>query len=175
MLAVVMTLVSNLSTSLLLWGVHWVHLHKERPQRLAVKFLLFLLRFSSVQLLSRIQLFATPWIAARLASLSITNSRSSLRLTAIESVMPSSHLILCRPLLLLPPIPPILILVPLKYDHHLVGYWCEAWTASSHVIILAEATFWKQSVCQIGVNVFCLPHINISIHDISEHIRGGSW
>jgi len=61
---------------------------------------------SSVQSLSRVWLFATPWIAARQASLSITDSRSSLRLTSIESVMPSSHLILCRPLLLLPPIPP---------------------------------------------------------------------
>ena len=62
--------------------------------------------FSSVRLLSRVQLFATPWIAARQASLSITNSRSSLRLKSIKSVMPSSHLILWRPLLLLPPIPP---------------------------------------------------------------------
>ena len=61
---------------------------------------------SSVQSLSRVWLFATPWIAARQASLSITNSKSSLKLTSIESVMPSSHLILCRPLLLLPPIPP---------------------------------------------------------------------
>ena len=52
----------------------------------------------SVQLLSRVWLFATPWNAARQASLSITNSRSSLRLTSIESVMPSSHLILYRPL-----------------------------------------------------------------------------
>ena len=60
----------------------------------------------SDQSLSRVWLFATPWIAARQASLSITNFRSSLRLTSIESVMPSSHLILCRPLLLLPPIPP---------------------------------------------------------------------
>ena len=60
----------------------------------------------SVQSLNRVQLFATPWIAARQASLSITNSRSSLRLTSIESVMPSSHLFLCRPLLLLPTIPP---------------------------------------------------------------------
>ena len=59
-------------------------------------------QFSSVQLLSCVQLFATPWIAARQASLSITNSRSSLRLMCIELVMPSSHLILCRPLLLLP-------------------------------------------------------------------------
>ena len=62
--------------------------------------------FSSVQSLSRVRLFATPWIAARQASLSITNPQSSLRLTSIESVMPSSHLILCHPLLLLPPIPP---------------------------------------------------------------------
>jgi len=60
----------------------------------------------SDQSLSRVQLFATPWIAARHASLSITNSRSSLRLSSIKSVMPSSHLILCCPLLLLPPILP---------------------------------------------------------------------
>ena len=66
----------------------------------------FRLQFSSVQLLSRVRLFATPWIATRQASLSISNSRSSLKLMSIESVMPSSHLILCRPLLLLPPIPP---------------------------------------------------------------------
>ena len=61
---------------------------------------------SSVQSLSCVWLFMTPWIAARQASLSITNSRSSLRLTSIESVMPSSHLILCHPFFLLPPIPP---------------------------------------------------------------------
>ena len=63
-------------------------------------------QFGSVQLLSHVQLFATPWIAAVQASPSITNSRSSLKLTSTELVMPSSHLILCRPLLLLPPIPP---------------------------------------------------------------------
>ena len=57
-------------------------------------------QFSSDQSLSRVQLFATPWNAARQASLSINNSRSSPRLMSIESVMPSSHLILCRPLLL---------------------------------------------------------------------------
>ena len=84
----------------LLWFIsYWnVHLYK--------KLYLWIFQFSSVQLLSRVQLFATPWISARQASLSITNSRSSLRLTSIESVMPSSHLILCRPLLLLTPIPP---------------------------------------------------------------------
>ena len=62
--------------------------------------------FSSVQSLSHVRLFVTLWTAAHQASLSITNSRSSLRLTSIESVMPSSHLIIWRPLLLLPPIPP---------------------------------------------------------------------
>ena len=64
------------------------------------------LKCQSVQLLSRVRLFATPGITAYQASLSITNSRSSLKLKSIELVMPSSHLILCRPLLLLPPIPP---------------------------------------------------------------------
>ena len=61
---------------------------------------------SSVQLLSCVQLFATPWTAARQASLSITNSQSSPKLMSIELVMPSNHLILHRPLLLLPPILP---------------------------------------------------------------------
>ena len=61
--------------------------------------------FSSVQSLSRVRLSATLWIAARQACLSITNFRSLLKLMPIESVLPSSHLILCRPLLLLPPIP----------------------------------------------------------------------
>ena len=62
--------------------------------------------FSSVQSLSRVQLFETLWTTARQASLSITNSRSLLKLMSVESVMPSSHRILCHPLLLLPPIPP---------------------------------------------------------------------
>ena len=64
------------------------------------------LQFSSIQLLSRVRLFATPRIAARQAFLPITNSQSLLELMPIESVMSSSHLILCCPLLLLPPIPP---------------------------------------------------------------------
>ena len=62
--------------------------------------------FSSVQLLSRVRFFVTPWTAARQASLSITNSQSILKLMSIESVMPSNHLILCRPLLLPPSIFP---------------------------------------------------------------------
>ena len=63
-------------------------------------------QFSSVQSLSCVRLFGTPWITACQASLSITNSRSLPRLMSIELVMPSSHLILCHPLLLLPPVPP---------------------------------------------------------------------
>ena len=66
----------------------------------------WLLQCSSVQSLSCVWLFVTPWITAHQVSLSITNSRSSLKLTSIKSVMPSNHLILCRPILLLLPIPP---------------------------------------------------------------------
>ena len=65
-----------------------------------------ILMFSSVQSLSHVQFFATPWTAAHQASLSITNSQSSHKLTSIKLVMPSSHLILCCPLFLLPLIPP---------------------------------------------------------------------
>ena len=72
------------------------------------KYIIFVLLtfFSSVQSLSHVWLFATPWTTAPQASLSITNSQSLPKLMSIESVMPSSHLVLCRPLLLLPPIPP---------------------------------------------------------------------
>ena len=80
--------------------------HKIERQKIQSYSKVSWLNLSSVQSLSRVRLFATPWIAAHQAFLSITNSWSSLRLTSIESVMPSSHLILCRPLLLLPPIPP---------------------------------------------------------------------
>ena len=84
-------------------------------------------RFSSVQSLSHVRLFATPWITARQASLSITNSRSSLKLMSIESVMPSSHLILCRPLLL-PPIPPSIRVFSNKST--LLMRWPKYWSFS---------------------------------------------
>ena len=71
-----------------------------------VVIMVILVAISSVQSLGHVQLSATPWIAARQASLSITISRSSPKLTSIKSVMPSRHLIFCHPLLLLPPIPP---------------------------------------------------------------------
>ena len=89
-------------------------------------------QFSSVQLLSRVWLFATQWIAARQASLSITNSRSSLKLTSIESVMPSSHLILCCPLLLLPPIPPSIRVF--SNESTLRMRWLKYWSFSFSII-----------------------------------------
>ena len=88
--------------------------------------------FSSVQLLSHVRLLATPWIAARQASLSITNSRSSLRLTSIESVMPSSHLVLGRPLLLLPPIPPSIRVF--SNESTLRMKWLKYWSFSFNII-----------------------------------------
>ena len=71
-------------------------------------------QFTSVQSLSRVRLFMTPWTAARQASLSITNSQSWLKLLSIESVMPSNHLILCRCLLLLPSIFPSIRVFPMS-------------------------------------------------------------
>ena len=90
------------------------------------------LQFSSVQSLSRVWLLATPWITARQASLSITNSRSSLRLTSIESVMPSSHLILFRPLLLLPLIPPSIRVFSCESPLHM--RWPKYWSFSFSII-----------------------------------------
>ena len=86
----------------------------------------------SVHSLSRVWLFVTSWIAARQASLSITNSRSSPRLKSIKSVMPSSHLILCRPLLLLPPIPPSIRVFP--NESTLCMRWPKYWSFSFSII-----------------------------------------
>ena len=91
-----------------------------------------MLGISSVQSLSRVQLFATSWIAARQTSLSITNSWSPLRLTAIESVMPSSHLILGRPLLLLPPIPLSIRVFSNESTLHIK--WPKYWSFSFSII-----------------------------------------
>ena len=88
--------------------------------------------YISDQSLSCVQLFATPWIAAHQASLSITNSRSSLRLTSIESVMPSRHLILCRPLLLLPPVPPSIRVFSNESTLHM--RWPKYWSFSFSII-----------------------------------------
>ena len=87
---------------------------------------------SSVQSLSRVRLFATPWIPARQASLSITIFRSSLKLTSIKSVMPSSHLILCCPLFLLPPIPPSIRVF--SNESTLRMKWPKYWSFSFSII-----------------------------------------
>ena len=86
----------------------------------------------SDQSLSRVRLFVTPWIAARQASLSITSSQSSLILTSIESVMPSSHLILCCPLLLLLPIPPSITVF--SNESTLRIRWPKYWSLSFSII-----------------------------------------
>ena len=92
----------------------------------------YISQFSSVQSLSRVRLFVTSWIPACQASLSITISRSSLRLTSIESVMPSSHLILCHPLLLLPPIPPSIRVF--SNESTLCMRWTKYWSFSFSII-----------------------------------------
>ena len=83
---------------------------------------------SSVQLLSRVWLFATPWTAACQASLSITNSQSSIKLMSIKSEMPSSRLILCCPLFLLPPIPPSIRVFSNESTLHM--RWPKYWSFS---------------------------------------------
>ena len=85
-------------------------------------------QFSSVQSLSHVRLFATPWMTARQASLSITNSQSLLKIMSIESVMPSSHLILCCPLLLLPPILPRIRVF--SNESNLRMRWSKYWSFS---------------------------------------------
>ena len=89
-------------------------------------------QFSSFQWLSRIQLFVTPWTAALQASLSITNSRSPPKPMSIESMMPSNHLILCHPLLLLPPIPPSIRVFP--NESSLCMKWPKDWSFSFSII-----------------------------------------
>ena len=92
---------------------------------------LYVLQFSSVQSHSCVRLFATPWTAARQASLSITNSWSSLKLTSIELVMPSNHLILCHPLLLPPLIFPSIRVF--SNESALCNRWPKYWSFSFNV------------------------------------------
>ena len=89
-------------------------------------------QFSSLQSLSCVWLLVTPWIAALQDSLSITNSRSSLKLTSIKSVMPSSQLILCHPLFLLPPIP--LSIRVFSNESTLCMRWPKYWSFSFSII-----------------------------------------
>ena len=89
-------------------------------------------QFSSVQSLSCVQLFVTPWITAHQASLFTTNSQSSLKLVSINSVMPSSHFILCGPLLLLPSIPPSIRVFSNESTLHI--RWLKFWNFSFSII-----------------------------------------
>ena len=106
--------------------------------------------FSSVQSLSHVRLFATPWIAARQASLSITNSRSSLRLRSIESVMPSSHLILCHPLLLLPPMPPSIRVF--SNESTLRMRWPKSWSFRFSIIPSKEIPAFGKNIFRSQYN-----------------------
>ena len=99
------------------------------------------IQFSSVQSLSRVRLFANPWIAARQASLSITISQSLLRLTSNEPVMPSSHLILCHPLHLLPPIPPSIRVFSNESTLHM--RWPKYWSFSFSIIPTKNTQDWS--------------------------------
>ena len=89
----------------------------------------------SVQSLSHVWLFATPWITAHKASLSITNSQSSLKFSSIESVMPSSHLILCHPFLL-PPVPPSIRVFSNESTLHM--RWPKYWSFSFSISLSNE-------------------------------------
>ena len=98
-------------------------------------------QFSSVQSLSRVRLFAIPWVAVCQSSLSITNSQSSPKLTSIESVMPSNHLILCHPLLLLP------LIFPsnwaLSNESALRMRWPKYWSFSSTSVLPMNTQDWS--------------------------------
>ena len=103
-----------------------------------------LYQFSSVRSLSLVRLFATPWIAARQASLSIINSWNSLKLMSIKSVMPSSHLTLCCPLFLLPPIPSIIRVSSNESTLHMrwSKYWSFSFSISPSNEHLGLISFW---------------------------------
>ena len=112
-------------SSFLKWQLRTLILHYTSMCKISIV-------FSSVQSLSRVRLLVTPWIAARQASLSIKNSRNSLKLKSVELVMPSSHLILCRPLLLLTPIPPSIRVFSSESALHM--RWPEYWSFSLSII-----------------------------------------
>ena len=122
-----------------------------------------ILTFSSVQSLSRVWLFATPWIAARQASLSLTKSWTSLRLISIESVMPSSYLILCRPLLLLPAIPPSIRVFSNESTLHMrwPKYWCFSFSiipSNEHPGLISFRMDWLDLLAVQGTLKSLLQH-----------------
>ena len=126
----------------------------------------------SDQSLSRVWLFATPWITAHQASLFITISRSSLKLTSIESVMPSSHLILCRPLLLLPAILPSIRVF--SNESTLRMRWPKYWSFSFSIIpskeipgLISFRMDWLKFVNSENLGIFFGPW-NLEVKKIKE-------
>ena len=111
---------------------------------------------SSVQSLSRVQLLAIPWIVARQASLSITNSRSLLKLKPIESVKQSCHLILCCPLLLLPSIPPSIRVF--SSESTLCMRWPKYWVSASASVLSMNTQDWSDLLAVQGTLKSLLQH-----------------
>ena len=120
-------------------------------------------QFSSVQSLSRVRLFATPWTAAQQAFLSVTNSWIILKLMSIELVMPSNHLTLCRPLLCLPSIFPSIRVFSNKSALCIRGpkYWSFSFTISPSIEYLGLISFridWLDLLADQGTLKSCLQH-----------------
>ena len=135
--------------------------------------------FSSVQSLCCVRLLETPWIATGQASLSITNSRSSLRLTSIESVMPFSHLILGHPLLLLPPIPPSIKVF--SNESTLRMRWPKCWSFSFSIIpskeipgLVSFRMDWLDLFAVQGTLRSLLQHHSSNLTSIHDHRKNHS-
>ena len=126
-------------------------------------------QFSSVQSLSRVWLFTTPWIAARQASLSITNSQSSLKLMPIESVMPSRHPILC-PLLLLPVVPPSIRVFSNESALHI--RWPKYWSSTSTSVLPVNTQDWSP----LGLTGLILPlSLQGTLNNLLQHHSSQAW
>ena len=129
-----------------------------------LKYMIYI-QFSSVQSLSHVRLFVTPWIAAHQASLSITNSRSSPKFMSTELVIPSSHLILCCPLFLLPPIPPSIRVFSNESTLHMKWpkYWSSSFSISPSKEIPGLISFrmdWLDLLAVQGILKSLLQHHN---------------
>ena len=121
------------------------------------------IQFSSVQSLSRVRLFVTPWTAAHQASLSITNSQNSPKLTSIESEMPSSHLILSRPLLFLPSIFPSIRVFSNESAPHI--RWPKYWSFSFNISLSSEYS----GLISFRMNWFHLLAIQVTLNSLLQH------
>ena len=149
---------------------------------------IYIYTFSSVQSLNRVQLFATAWTTACQASLSITSSRSLPKLICIKSVMPSSHLILCHPLLLLPPIPPSIRVF--SNESTLSMRWSNYWSfsfsispSSEHPGLISFRMDWLDLLAVQGTRKSPLQHhsskasihIHIIIHIFPNTVHWEAW